>query len=165
MRNGAGRMQVDWGHLAFLAFITGLIIWYILDARSVSLSFNNLLFIQPTALIALVLVATIIPQCFRRADGSRTARSEVASSQALASEAEQSETVRVVAITAVLGVYAVAINYIGFDIGTWLFAVAAMFICGERRPLYLIAYPVLLSLAVISAFKALIPFPMLTFVL
>lgn len=160
MRIGAGRIEVDWGHLAFLVFITGLIVWYVLDARSVSLSFNNLLFIQPTALFALVLVATVIPQCFRRADESRTAAAE-----APAVDDERSETARVVAITAALGVYAVAINHIGFDIGTWLFAAAAMVICGERRPLYVIAYPVLLSLAVVSAFKALIPFPMLTFVL
>lgn len=175
MRNGAGlvqagriqagRIQVDWGHLAFLAFITGLIVWYILDARSVSLSFNNLLFIQPTALVALVLVATIIPQCFRRDGGGRKAPDEAAPSQAPAADDERSETARVVAITAALGVYAVAINFIGFDIGTWLFAVASMFICGERRPLYIIVYPVLLSIAVISAFKALIPFPMFTVIL
>lgn len=162
MRIGVGRMQVDWGHLAFLAFITGLIVWYILDARSVSLSFNNLLFIQPTALVALVLVAVIIPQCFRRAGG---AASEAAASRAPAADEERSETARVVAITATLGVYAVAINFIGFDIGTWLFAVASMVICGERRPLYIVVYPVLLSLAVIGAFKALIPFPMFTVVL
>ena len=46
MRDGAGRMQVDWGHLAFLAFITGLIVWYILGERGCAMG-SGLLMICP----------------------------------------------------------------------------------------------------------------------
>ena len=59
-------LRISFGHLALLAVICIAVIAYLLDARATSLKPNNLLLVQPAALLALVLIAMVIPQCFRR---------------------------------------------------------------------------------------------------
>src|SRR3546814_11349528 len=60
------RVVVDWGHLALLLVICAVVIAYLLDARATSLKINNLLLVEPAAIIALILAAVVLPQCFRR---------------------------------------------------------------------------------------------------
>jgi phosphoenolpyruvate synthase/pyruvate phosphate dikinase len=61
-----GERRVDWGHLLLLLFICSVVVAYLLDARAVSLKFGNLALIQPAAILALILAAMVLPQCFRR---------------------------------------------------------------------------------------------------
>ncbi len=68
MRIGQHRYTIDYGHLALITLIAAAVFWYLLDARSVSLSVNNLLLVQPVALFALAMYLFIIPQCFHRVD-------------------------------------------------------------------------------------------------
>jgi hypothetical protein len=64
---------VDWGHLLLLIFICGVVVAYLLDARAVSLKVSNLALIQPAAILALILAAMVLPQCFRRPPEDDTA--------------------------------------------------------------------------------------------
>ncbi|WP_237214880.1 tripartite tricarboxylate transporter TctB family protein [Falsiroseomonas oryziterrae] len=157
LRIGGRDYRVQWGHVAFLGFIALAIGWYLLDARSVSTSPQNLMFIQPVALFGLGLVLFILPQCLRPARHPAQVPVEADPAD---EEDEPGGRVRVIAVTAALGVYAVAIPWLGFDIATWLFILATMAICGERRPLHLLAYPAITAFLLVWGFTLIVPFPM-----
>jgi len=57
------------------------------------------------------------------------------------------------------------LDVIGFDISLWLFAIAVMLICGERRPLMLALFPLAIAVLVVGGFRAMLPYPMYTLVL
>jgi len=157
LRIGGRAYQVQWGHVGFLAFVAAAIGWYLLDARSVSTSPQNLMFIQPVALFGLGLVLCILPQCLRPT-GTAAPGPEMADTEE--EEDEPGARARVVAITGALGIYAVAIPWLGFDIATWLFVLAGMAICGERRPLHLLVYPAVTAFLLVWGFTLIVPFPM-----
>ena len=64
-----------------------------------------------------------------------------------------------------LGLFVFSLNILGFDIAIWLFALATMLICGERRPIPLALYPVGVALVAVYGFRALMPYPMVTAIL
>lgn len=166
MRIGRHRYTIDYGHLALITLIAAAVFWYLLDARSVSLSINNLLLVQPIALFALAMYLFIVPQCFHRVDAEVAAlppREQDPLSPTLPSE--RSDVIRMAALGASLGLLVILIDVIGFDVGIFLFTAAAMAICGERRPFHLIAFSLAVTLVGIYGFRALIPFPMFTTIL
>lgn len=162
MRIGRKQYHVEWSHLAFLTAMAFIVIAYILNVRAVSTNLNNTMFVQPVAIIAISLYLFIAYHCFH-------AVGEPGEPVLPAVEEEPAEepieTARVVGMMAALGIYAFTLNFLGFDIATWLFALASMFICGERGILRLIVFPLLLAVAIVFAFRFLIPFPMPTTIL
>jgi hypothetical protein len=78
---------------------------------------------------------------------------------------EGRELARVGVLGIALGVFVFALPIIGFDIAIWLFALATMLVCGERRPVALLLYPLAVTLFAIYGFRALIPYPMTTTIL
>jgi hypothetical protein len=64
-----------------------------------------------------------------------------------------------------LGAFAFTLDIIGFDLATLLFILVTMAICGERRPLGLILFPLGMTLFIIYSLRALVTFPMPTAVL
>jgi hypothetical protein len=68
-------------------------------------------------------------------------------------------------MAASLGFYVVLMSIIGFDVASVLFAGVAMFICGERRPVTLALYAVVVGGVLVWAFHAILPFPMYTLIL
>ncbi len=155
MQNGRSRPAIDWGHLALLAVIAGLATWYLLDARSVSLNINNLLLVQPTVLFVLGMALLILPQCFRPQVAVETETAEHS----------KTDTIKIAAVAVCLGAFIFLIETVGFDLAMFAFVLAAMIICGERRPVPLIVYPTAVTLTLVSGFKALMPYPMTTLVL
>jgi hypothetical protein len=158
--------RVDWGHLLFIALLAGAVLWYLLDARAVSLKVNNLLLVQPVAIFALLMVALIIPQCFQRADRD-TASDQPAEDDPLAPALprEARALIQIGIVALALGALVFTLNVIGFDIAIWLFCVVVMLVCNERRPLPLIVYPAALTLILVYGFRALMPYPMVTTIL
>jgi type IV secretory pathway TrbD component len=150
--------RVDWWHLAFATLAALGCVIYLADARSVSTSPENILLVQPTALIAVALYFLILPQCFHRAD-------RLPAEGEQEDQIDRSEAIRVGSLAAALGLFGFSIETIGFDVSIWLFVLAAMFISGERKPLSLIVYPLIVTVATIYAFRALLPFPMPTILL
>jgi hypothetical protein len=160
--------SVDWGHLVFVTLIAAYVLWYLLDARSVSLKLNNLLLVEPLALAALALYLTIIPQCFRRAGAEPDAEPDKLAEDdplAPALPKERAALIRIGILGAALGVFVFSLNTLGFDIAIWLFALTAMLVCGERRPIPLAIYPLAVALAAVYGFRALMPYPMVTTIL
>lgn len=165
MRVRSKEYVVDWPHLVFLALITGGIGWYLLEARSVSLATNNLLLVQPLSLLGLGLCLFILPQCFRSADQAVDDAREEEDPLQPSQPKETKELLRIGVLGAALGAMIFSISYIGFDIGLWAFAVASMVLCGERRPIALLIYPLAVTIVTVYGFRALMPYPMETTIL
>ena len=166
MRIRGHEYRVDWPHLVFVTLLAAAVLWYLLDARTVSLRINNLLLVQPLALFALLMYLLILPQCFRRADaeaGPQEPTPEDPLAPALPTEFRA--LARVGVLGAALGVFVFVMNVIGFDIAIWLFALATMLICGERRPIPLAIFPAAVAVVAVYGFRALMPYPMFTAVL
>ena len=157
---------VDWGHLLFVTLIAAVVIWYLLDARAVSLRMNNLLLVQPVAIFALIMYLLIVPQCFQRADREGVPEKPVEDDPlAPALPTETRALLQIGAVGLALGVLVFTLNVIGFDIAIWLFCVAVMVVCNERRPLPLIIFPLAVTLFLVYGFPALMPYPMITTIL
>lgn len=160
MRIGRRTYDVDWGHLVLVTAIAGACAAYLFDARSTSLSIQNLLLVQPMVLVVVALYLAILPQCF-------LARDKVPE----AAGADETESLkiegaaRVLAVMVALGAFAFTLDIIGFDLATFLFILVTMAICGERRPLGLILFPLGMTLFIIYSLRALVTFPMPTAVL
>ena len=170
MRRDRARRSVSWGHLAFLAFVTAVVVAYLLDARSTSLSTNNILLVQPAAIIALVLVALALPQCFDRGDeagggsGEGGATSDPAAETDPVVEAaepadERLDLLKVGGLMALFGIYCTFLQQIGFDVATFLFVAIGLVICGERRLWLVAAFSAVFTVAVVYGYGALVPYP------
>jgi hypothetical protein len=164
MRIRGRHYAVDWGHLIFATLIAVAVLWYLLNAAAVSVSVNNLLLVAPTAIFALLLYCCVLPQCFRPADEAPR-HPELAALTAGRAAADRQETVRVLSLGAVLGLFVFSLDQVGFDVAIWLFTLGGMFICGERKALPLLLYPLALAFLVVHGFRAMMPFPMPTAIL
>jgi hypothetical protein len=155
MQRGEGRLVVMWGHLALLAVIGGVVIAYLFDARATSLRANNLLLVQPASILALILVALVVPQCFRRV--------------APDASPEPTETLgdlgKVAALAAAFGAFAISLEIVGFDVATFAFMVIGLYICGERRWWLNLAFSIVFTVLLIYGYGAIIPFPFMLTVL
>ena len=163
MRIGRQSYSIDYGHLALITFIAAVVFWYLLDTRSVSLSVNNLLLVQPVALFALAMYLFILPQCFHRVDGRAVEKAaDDADPFAVKLSTDRADVIRMASLGISLGLMVFLLDVIGFDIAIFLFAAAAMAVCGERRPLHLLLFSLAVTLVTIYGFRALISYPMHT---
>lgn len=144
-----GRLIVDWGHLALLVFISAVVLAYLLDARATSLKTNNLLLVEPAAIIALIFVALVLPQCFRRvSEEEEPVRKETLS-----------ELGKVAALAAAFGAFVVSLETVGFDVATFLFTAFGLYICGERKLWLIVLFSAIFTAAIIYGYQMLVPFP------
>ena len=166
MRIRGHEYRIDWAHLVFVTLMAAAVLWYLLDARAVSLRINNILLVQPLALFALLMYLLILPQCFRRADAEAEPQAPaVEDPLAPALPTEFKALARVGILGVALGLLVFSMDTIGFDIAIWLFALATMLICGERRPIPLAIFPAAVAIVAVYGFRALMPYPMFTAVL
>ncbi len=146
---GAGlRWRVAWGQLLLATALAALALAYLLDARSVSLSMNNLLLVQPTALFVLALWFVIALGTV-----SRTGPDAGPSRRDWLGQA------RVVAMVVAFGLFIASLERIGYDIAIALFVAAGLFIGGERRVAWLTLFPAVFAALVVLGFRALVPYP------
>lgn len=149
--DGAPRRRIAWGHLALVTALASGVLAYLIEARTVSLSPHNLLLLQPTALLVLVLWAVIAWGCIRSTDPAADAPPVAWPDEA-----------RVIALVAAFGLFIVGAEHVGYDLAAWGFVLAALLIAGERNRLMLILFPPAFAAAVMLGFKALIPYPLAT---
>jgi hypothetical protein len=149
MQDRPAKLVVMWGHLALLAVIAGTVIYYLLDARGVSLRANNLLLVQPGSIVALILVALVLPQCFRRVDPDAPE----------AQPTDFTELGKVGALAAAFGALVFSLETLGFDVGTFIFMVVGLFLCGERRWWVILPFSAIFTVGLIYGYGYLIPFP------
>ena len=141
-------LKIAWGHLTLLAVLAVVVIDYLLDARATSLRVNNLLMVQPAALIALLLIALVVPQCFSRAPVESDKPKE-----------SLTDLAKVGALMAAFIALALLLEVVGFDVATFGFLIIALYICGERVWWVNIGYSAVFTALLIYGYGAIIPFP------
>lgn len=119
--------RVDWAHLAIVSVMTIIALLYLFSARQVSTDAQNLLLLQPTAILIALLYVFIVPQCFI-AEKEEDSESGSTALQEIIDDAP-----RVGSLAIALILYAMLYEAIGFDVASLIFCVTASFICGERR--------------------------------
>lgn len=155
------RIDVEWGHLLLLAAFATFVVWYYGDAQSASTEIENTVLILPASIVALVLSAVVAIQSVHIRKADATAPEEpVADRKKLLDE-----ILSPLLFIATLGAYVLSITTIGFDVATTLFLAVGMLICGERRPLVILAFSVLFSAFCVYSLKLVLPldFPTLLF--
>lgn len=166
MGTGATRRVVDWGHLGFLAFIAVVVLTYLFDARAVSLKTDNLLLVQPAAIIALILIACVLPQIIKRR--AVTGDVETASDNSLETAdpvVDQSPSrhrrdfLKVLALATLLGIFCFFLETIGFDLATFLFVAVGLVLCGERKWWVVLLFSAAFTLFVVYGYSTLVPYP------
>jgi len=157
MRTRKTGQRVDWGHLLLLLFICAVVVAYLLDARAVSLRFGNLALIQPAAILALILAAMVLPQCFRRPAGSETP--EGAEPQVEAPKETWRDLGKVAALAAAFGAFALSLETAGFDVATFIFVALGLYICGERRSWVIGLYSAVFTVVIVYGYQLLVPYP------
>ena len=145
------RFSIDYGHLIFLIIISGWVIWYWINARSVSTSPENLLIIQPVSVGILILTVCILPQVFRSADIPAELKPEPLSTV---------EFLKIVAVMLAMAGLVYLMFTVGFDVGVLFFSAITTIICGERRPLLVGLFSIVTTLVIVKGYQLLITFPM-----
>ena len=145
------RFSIDYGHLIFLIIISGWVIWYWINARSVSTSPENLLIIQPVSIGILILTVCILPQVFRSADMPAELKPEPLSTV---------EFLKIVAVMLAMVGLVYLMFTVGFDVGVLFFSAITTIICGERRPLLVGLFSIVTTLVIVKGYQLLITFPM-----
>ncbi len=145
------RFSIDYGHLIFLIIISGWVIWYWINARSVSTSPENLLIIQPVSIGILILTVCILPQVFRSVDIPAELKPEPLSTV---------EFLKVVAVMLAMAGLVYLMFTVGFDVGVLFFSAITTIICGERRPLLVGLFSIVTTLVIVKGYQLLITFPM-----
>ena len=145
MSTKSGR-KVVWGHLILLTVIVCVVAAYLLDARGVSLRTNNLLLVQPAAILALVLAALVLPGIFPRADADEEAETK-------------GDLIRVFILIAALAGLAFSLEVVGFDIATFAFMVVGLAVCGEKRWWVNLLFSALFTVFLIYGYGTITPFP------
>lgn len=102
------RFSIDFGHLIFLIIISAWVIWYWMNARSVSTNPENLLIIQPVSIGILILAVCILPQCIRSADIPDELKPEPLSTV---------EFLKIVAVMLAMAGLVYLMFTVGFDVG------------------------------------------------
>ena len=145
------RFSIDYGHLIFLIIISGWVIWYWINARSVSTSPENLLIIQPVSIGILILTVCILPQVFRSVDIPAELKPEPLSTV---------EFLKVVAVMLAMAGLVYLMFTVGFYVGVLFFSAITTIICGERRPLLVGLFSIVTTLVIVKGYQLLITFPM-----
>ena len=145
------RFSIDYGHLIFLIIISGWVIWYWINARSVSTSPENLLIIQPVSIGILILTVCILPQVFRSTDIPAELKPEPLSTV---------EFLKIVAVMLAMVGLVYLMFTVGFDVGVLFFSAITTIICGERRPLLVGLFSIVTTLVIVKGYQLLITFPM-----
>ena len=157
MKNRRIPRAVDWGHLLLLLLICGIVVAYLLDARATSLRTNNLLLVQPASILALILAAIVLPQCFRRRKGP--AEDEAADDDTPAAKETWRDLGKVAAMTAAFGAFALSLETVGFDVATFIFVALGIYICGERRLWLIAVFSAVFTAAIVYGYQLLVPYP------
>lgn len=168
MKIGNRTYAVDWGHFTAVTLIAVVVILYLIDTRSTSLNVNNILFVQPASVIALLLYLLVLPQTIRRVTKQTPEGLIVIKDRGERAEpADESwaDLGRVAALAAAFGLFVFGLERVGFDVMSWLFITVALYVCGERNWLMLAVFPIVAATLLILGFRLLMPYPIATMIL
>jgi hypothetical protein len=154
MTQGQTRRQPAWAELGFVTALGVGVFAFLLEARGVSRSQQNLLLLQPTAWLVLALWAVIAAGCLLRRVPVDAPPGE-----------SRADLLRILAMVAAFGLFIAGLEQVGYDVAICAFTLAGLIIGGERHPLALALFPPMFTLAMIYSFRLLIPYPFPTGIL
>ena len=152
----------DREHLFFLALLLAFVVWYLWTSAAASPTFSNLILIAPVGAVAagllLYLAAVeIIGPCAPAAmstDGTGPA------AHAPQGRFRTSSIGTVLTLMVLFGVFVAAMPYVGFDVSTFFFTLATLWLLGERRVVFSLALALGTAIALSIAALTLLTFPM-----
>jgi hypothetical protein len=151
----AGRqIIIDAPHVAFVSAIVGFCVWYLFDARSASTNVQNLLLVEPAAILVFVLYVFILRDAVTIEQLGVPVPS-VSPREKLTPRFRR----RIFGSMTLLGLYVLTMAEIGFDIATFLYVLATLRLLGERRVTVLLLVPLLFCAIVVYAFGTLLSLP------
>ena len=146
------RRVVIWGHLLLLGVIAAVMLAYWLDARGTSLKINNLLLVQPAAILGLILVALVLPQVFPKISAEDVP-------DVVQRKQELLKVGRVALLAGAFGIFVFSLETIGFDIATFIFVAVGLYLCGEKKLWVIGIYSAIFTVLVVYGYQALVPYP------
>lgn len=131
--------------LLVLLALAGLVLVYGVDSVRASTHIYNLIFVLPLTVVVLVLCC--VQFCVECVQG----RSE---------SAAKDPVKELLPVMTLFATYVITLNWLGFDVGTFLFIGAFLWLHGERRWPWLIGYSFAFASLMALFFSMMLPYPM-----
>ena len=157
------RHRTDWEHIFFVAVILLFLVWYLWTATVASPTFTNLILIAPVGAVALVLLSYVgLAEIFGHDAIVRTSGlgRRMAAVGSEPSRFRASSLTTIMLLMGLFGLFVVGIPYIGFDLATFFFVIATLWLLGERRVLFSLTLSLGIAVALSVAALTLLTFPM-----
>ena len=156
-----GEHRTDWEHLIFLTVILAFLVWYLWTATVASPTFSNLILIAPVGAVAGILALYVgTTEIFGHAAVMRAAAFSAAAEQHAPSRFRAGSLATIGLLMALFGLFVAAIPYAGFDVATFAFVLATLWLLGERRVLFSLSLSFGIAVALSIAALTLLAFPM-----
>jgi len=148
----------DWEHLVFIAIMLAFVVWYLADATVASPTFSNLILIAPVGAVAAVLLLYVgSTEILGRNAVAKTAASPT---DAVVPGRFRAGSLKTIALLMCLfGLFVAAMPYVGFDVASFIFVVATLWLLGERRVMFSLLLALGISAAISVAALAMLTFP------
>ncbi len=141
----------------------GFVVWYLWTATAASPTLSNLILIAPVGAAAIALLL-YIAAVEKRGPRTPAQLSPAAEAEQAANAPQQrfrtSSIGTVTTLMAFFGIFVAAMPYVGFDISTFFFTLATLWLLGERRVVFSFVFAVGTAIAVSIAALTLLTFPM-----
>ena len=146
MNTRLGKINADnIADLAVLVVLTLLVITYGVDSVRASTHVLNLIFVLPLTIIVLGLC---LVQFVRQVPKLTSA------------DEETQPATGVFTVVVLFAAYVLSLNWLGFDVGTFFFLCAFLWLHGERRWPWLFGYSLSFALSMSLFFSTMLPYPM-----
>ena len=159
------------GHLLLLCVFVLFSVWYALDAYRAQQKVENLLLIWPATITVLVLALGLAAVQVRTMMKARAAHAAQAGEDGRAGGEPAPEARSIQArygtpLSAIgLGLYVLSLPFLGFDVATALFVAASMRLQGERNPIVICLFAVMVATLPILGIEYMLSVPVPTLVL
>lgn len=144
--------QIPYAQLGLPVLFLVVTGWYLIDSYKASATVENLLLILPAGIAVLGLSLWIFVTSFKT--------SVVESEPEVKEKNKEDKDVSVIGAMAILAGYVLSMDWIGFDVATFLFIGSLMFLQGERRIGWLLGFSCIFAFLVSIFFQYMIPYPM-----
>ena len=154
--------RTDWEHLVFLAIVLIFLVWYLWTSTVASPTFSNLILIAPVGAFALILTAYIglVEIIGVRATPSIPQNDQVeARAETTPSRFRAGSLRTITLLMGLFGLFVAAMPYLGFDVASFLFIIATLWLLGERRVIFSLLLALGISAGISIAALALLTFP------
>ena len=132
-----------------LLVLVVFVAWYLLDTYTASTHIMNLILVLPLAVLVLILCATELLTQLKKP-----------LTTALGVADEKESFLSVAPVMALFTAYVLSLHWLGFDVGTFAFIALFLWLHGEKRIVWVLAYSLAFSILVALFFSKMLPYPM-----